>query len=100
MSQLGIGIVGTGMIAGVIADAIAKSKNARLTAVSSRRLENAQQAPPQHTGLSEISGSLARPNQKYGVSVRKRGDGLVQLAHFDDRRIGNQHPFLPTSVSP
>jgi hypothetical protein len=32
MSQLGIGIVGTGMIAGVIADAISKSKNARLTA--------------------------------------------------------------------
>src|ERR1700721_1927846 len=42
MSPLGIGIVGTGMIAGVIADALAKSKNARLAAVSSRRLENAQ----------------------------------------------------------
>ncbi len=40
MAQLGFGIVGTGMIAGVIAEAISKSTNAKLIAVSSRRLEN------------------------------------------------------------
>ena len=37
MSTLGFGIVGTGMIAGVIADAIAQSTGAKLTAVSSRK---------------------------------------------------------------
>jgi predicted dehydrogenase len=42
MPQLGFGIVGTGMIAGVVADEIAKANNAKLKAVSSRRIENAQ----------------------------------------------------------
>ena len=41
MSQLRFGIVGTGMIAGAIADAIANSTKARLTAVSSRRIDKA-----------------------------------------------------------
>ena len=39
MSQIGFGIVGTGMIAGVVADAITRAANARLAAVSSRRIE-------------------------------------------------------------
>ena len=56
MSQLGIGIVGTGMIAGVIADAIAKSKNARLTAVSSRRIENAQSFVDKCQGAAAVQG--------------------------------------------
>ena len=56
MSQLGIGIVGTGMIAGVIADAIAKSKNARLTAVSSRRIENAQSFVDKRQGALAVQG--------------------------------------------
>jgi len=56
MSQLGIGIVGTGMIAGVIADAIAKSKNARLTAVSSRRIENAQSFVDKRQGAAAVQG--------------------------------------------
>ena len=41
-SRLGFGIVGTGMIAGVIADAIAKSSNATLIAVSGRQIDTAQ----------------------------------------------------------
>ncbi|MDG3002383.1 Gfo/Idh/MocA family protein [Paludisphaera mucosa] len=41
MARLGFGIVGTGLIAGVVADAIARSREARLAAVSSRRLANA-----------------------------------------------------------
>jgi predicted dehydrogenase len=56
MPQLGIGIVGTGLIAGVIADAIAKSKNARLTAVSSRRMENAQRFVDKHQGAAAVQG--------------------------------------------
>src|SRR6266849_2452969 len=56
MSQLGIGIVGTGLIAGVIADAIAQSKNAKLTAVSSRRIENAQRFVNQRQGVAAVQG--------------------------------------------
>jgi hypothetical protein len=65
MSQVGFGIVGTGMIAGVVADAIAKAKDARLAAVSSRRLENAQQFVGERPGTAAVEGLeslLARPD--------------------------------------
>jgi predicted dehydrogenase len=54
--QLGFGIVGTGMIAGVIANAIAKASNAGLTAVSSRRIENARSFTAQHQGAAAVQG--------------------------------------------
>jgi hypothetical protein len=41
-SQLRFGIVGTGMIAGFIADPIDKSTNAKLIAVSGRQIDTAQ----------------------------------------------------------
>jgi predicted dehydrogenase len=56
MSELRIGIVGTGMIAGVVADAIGKSKNARLAAVSSRRIENAQGFAAKYPGAAAVQG--------------------------------------------
>jgi predicted dehydrogenase len=56
MAQLGFGIVGMGMIAGVIADAIAQSKNAKLSAVSSRRLENARSFVAQRQGVAAAQG--------------------------------------------
>jgi predicted dehydrogenase len=56
MSPLGFGIVGTGMIAGVIADAIAKSSHAKLTAVSSRRMENAQSFVAKRQGAAAVQG--------------------------------------------
>src|SRR5262249_52425654 len=65
MSQLGFGIVGTGMIAGVIADASAKSRNGRLAAVSSRRIENAQAFVAHRPGVEALQGTaalLARPD--------------------------------------
>jgi predicted dehydrogenase len=65
MYQLGFGIVGTGMIAGVIAEAIAISKNARLAAVSSRRIENAQTFVGNRQGAEAVQGLdalLARPD--------------------------------------
>lgn len=71
MSQIGIGIVGTGMIAGVIADAIAQSKNARLVAVSSRRIEKAQGFAAKYNGAAAVQGSdglLARADVE-GVYV-------------------------------
>ncbi|HUE16785.1 MAG TPA: Gfo/Idh/MocA family oxidoreductase [Planctomycetaceae bacterium] len=56
MSQLRFGIVGTGMIAGVVADAIAKATNAQLTAVSSRRIENAQRFVAQRQAVAAVEG--------------------------------------------
>ena len=56
MSQLGIGVVGTGFIAGVVADAIAQAKKARLVAVSSRRLENAQNFVSKRPGVAAVQG--------------------------------------------
>ena len=47
------------MIAGVIADAIAKSKNAQLIAVSSRRIENAQDFVANRQGVTAVQGTDA-----------------------------------------
>src|SRR5580704_5910906 len=52
------------MIAGVVADAITRSASARLAAVSSRRLENAQKFTAERPGAAPvqgIDGLLARP---------------------------------------
>lgn len=55
--NLGFGIVGTGMIAGVIAEAIAKAQNARLVAVSSRRIETAQSFVTEREGVAAVQGT-------------------------------------------
>jgi predicted dehydrogenase len=56
MATFGIGIVGTGFIAGVIADAIARSSGARLTTVSSRKLENALKFVSNRPGAVAVQG--------------------------------------------
>ncbi|MDB5348906.1 MAG: putative dehydrogenase [Planctomycetota bacterium] len=56
MPQLGFGIVGTGFIAGVIADAITRASNARLSAVSSRRIENARKFTANRPGVEAVQG--------------------------------------------
>src|SRR5215213_7048551 len=56
MSQLGFGIVGPGMIAGVVADAIARAAGARLAAVSSRRVENAERFAAGRPGVAAVEG--------------------------------------------
>jgi predicted dehydrogenase len=56
MDPFGFGIVGTGMIAGVVADALAKAKQARLTAVSSRKIENAQKFVAERPGAAAVEG--------------------------------------------
>ena len=56
MARLRFGIVGTGMIAGVIADAITKSSSAQLTAVSSRRLDNAKSFTANRPGAAAVEG--------------------------------------------
>jgi predicted dehydrogenase len=54
--QLGFGIVATGMIAGVVADAIARSSGAALAAVSSRRIENARSFTAHRQGVAAVEG--------------------------------------------
>jgi predicted dehydrogenase len=56
MAQFGFGIVGTGMIAAVIADAIAKSKNARLVAVSGRQIASAQSFAAKRENVAAVQG--------------------------------------------
>lgn len=56
MSRIGFGIVGTGMIAGVIADAIDKSRNAKLIAVSSRRIEASQRFVANRPEVAAVQG--------------------------------------------
>jgi predicted dehydrogenase len=59
MLPLGFGIVGPGAIAGVVADAITNSKNAKLVAVSSRRIENAQNFVARYQGVAAVQGADA-----------------------------------------
>src|SRR5262249_53668655 len=47
---------GTGLIAGVLADALAQSANAKLTAVSSRTLDNAQRFVSNRPGVGAVEG--------------------------------------------
>src|SRR5437773_1909761 len=63
-SPLGFGIVGTGMIAGVLAEALSKAKNARLIAVSSRRLENAASFVAKYPGAIPVQGTEALLNRE------------------------------------
>jgi predicted dehydrogenase len=56
MGQLGFGIVGTGMIAGVIADAIVKSTNGKLIAVSGRQPDSAKIFVATRQGVAAVQG--------------------------------------------
>src|SRR5258707_4096800 len=55
-SQLRFGIVGTGIIAGFIADAIDKSTNAKLIAVSGRQIDTAQSFVAKRQGVAAVQG--------------------------------------------
>lgn len=55
----GFGIVGPGMIAGVVANALAQSTTAQLRAVSSRQLENAQRFVAERSGVDAVQGHEA-----------------------------------------
>jgi predicted dehydrogenase len=107
MPQIGFGIVGTGMIAGVVADAIARSAHARLVAVSSRRIENAQRFTAERPGAEAIQGVdslLARPDvdavyvatptvakEEIALAVIDRNKHLLVdkplIGHFSVRRM-------------
>jgi predicted dehydrogenase len=64
-SRPGFGIVGTGLIAGVLADALSKATACRLVAVSSRTLEKARNFVAGRPGVAAVQGLdalLARPD--------------------------------------
>ncbi|MFC3616472.1 Gfo/Idh/MocA family protein [Lutimaribacter marinistellae] len=56
MSELGFGVVGTGFIAGIVANAIVAAQGARLSAVSSRKLANARQFVAERPGTEAVEG--------------------------------------------
>jgi predicted dehydrogenase len=58
-TPLRFGIVGPGMIAGVVANAIQQANNATLTAVSSRRLANAERFADAYPGAAAVEGTEA-----------------------------------------
>src|ERR1700690_2668474 len=71
MSQLGFGVVGTGMIATAVADAIQKSTKAKLVAVSSRSLENGEKFVSKRPGVAAVVGveSLLRRKDVEAVYI-------------------------------
>ncbi len=56
-AKMRFGIVATGMIAGVVAEAIGKARNAKLVAVSSRSLENAERFVATRPGVAAVEGA-------------------------------------------
>jgi len=58
-SDFGFAIVGTGMIAAVVADALAQAKNTSLRAVSSRQLDNARNFVANRPGAEAVQGHEA-----------------------------------------
>lgn len=56
MSELGFGVVGTGFIAGIVANAIVAAKGAKLSAVSSRKLANAEAFVADRAGATAVEG--------------------------------------------
>src|SRR6185437_2535189 len=56
MVRLGFAIVGTGFIAGVIANSMTRSSRAKLVAVSSRKLEKAKSFAAKYSGAAAVEG--------------------------------------------
>ncbi|MBY6161525.1 Gfo/Idh/MocA family oxidoreductase [Mameliella alba] len=56
MSDLGFGVVGTGFIAGIVANAIIAAKGAKLSAVSSRKIDNARAFVAERPGAAAVEG--------------------------------------------
>jgi predicted dehydrogenase len=98
-SRIGFGIVGTGMIAGVIADAIAESANSRLAAVSSRRIENARSFAEKRTGAEAVQGIdalLARPDVRavYVATPTVAKEEIALAAIGAGKHVLVDKPFL------
>ena len=97
--RLGFGIVGTGMIAGVFANALAKSKNARLSAVSSRRLENAQTFVADRPGAEAVEGieallSRADVEAVYIATPTVAKEAIALAAIIAGKHVLVEKPFI------
>ena len=98
-SQLGLGIVGTGMIAGMIADAIAKSKHARLIAVSSRSIDSARSFVAKRQGIVAVQGLdglLARTdvNAIYIATPTAAKEDIALAAIAAGKHVLVEKPFM------
>jgi predicted dehydrogenase len=99
MSRIGFGIVGTGMIAGVVADAIAKSANARLAAVSSRRVENSERFTAGRQGVAAVQGmdgllTRADVDAVYIATPTVAKEGIALAALAAAKHILIDKPFI------
>ena len=99
MSKLGFGIVGTGLIAGAIADALSKSAKATLVAVSSRKMETAQQFVKTRAGVAAVQGvdSLLARNDVQAVYVATPTavkEEIARAAIEADKHVLVDKPFV------
>jgi predicted dehydrogenase len=101
-SDFGFGVVGPGMIAGVVADALAKAKNSRLRAVSSRTLANAEDFTAHRPGVDAVLGheALLRRDDVHAVyiatpTVAKEAIALAAVAA--GKHILVDKPFVDRS---
>ncbi|QSP94914.1 Gfo/Idh/MocA family oxidoreductase [Marinobacter salinisoli] len=99
MEPIRIGIVGTGMIAGVIANAIKQSDHGHLVAVASRRHERAAEFAQEH-GIAEAYGSWQELVQAKGidavyVATPTAGREEICLAALNaGKHLISEKPFL------
>ncbi len=101
-AQMGFGIVGTGFIAAVVADAIAQSKKAKLTAVSSRKMETARSFTAKREGAAAVEGLddlLARPDVDaiYAATPTATKEEIALKAIKAGKHVLIDKPFLDTS---
>ena len=97
--ELGFGIVGTGMIAGVVADALAKARNAKLIAVSSRRIDNAQNFVSRRQGVAAVQGVAALLDRGdidavYIATPTVAKDEIALLAIESGKHVLVDKPFI------
>lgn len=98
-SPLGFGIVGTGFIAGMIADALARSTNAKLIAVSSRRIDSARSFVATRPGVAAVQGLddlLARSDVEavYMATPTANREEIALAAVAAGKHILVEKPFL------
>jgi len=99
MAMFGFGAVGTGFIAGVIADALGKSRNARLVAVSSRKLETAKDFVVLRQGVAAVQGWEALLNFEgvdavYVATPTSAKEEIVLAAIAAGKHVLVEKPFL------
>jgi predicted dehydrogenase len=99
MAQLGFGIVGTGMIAGVVADALAKSNNAKLVAVSGRQIATAEKFVENRAGVVPVQGHealLARPDVQavYVATPTAAKEAIALAALAANKHVLLDKPFI------